>query len=98
MTDDKKDAEWVPFFYESNLFFDWINVPEDWNRLRDANPGKADAHFLAAKEATYQGTRPIEERKKHPKWGYRIECDGRPLSEFFQENQMTPPPRTGAPE
>ena len=80
---------WKSFFFESNNFFDTISGPEDWERLRDSYPEKTDDELLAAKEATYQGYRTQEERDNHPKYGFRIECDGRPLSEFFEENGMT---------
>jgi len=80
--------QWTPFHFEANMFFQTIASMEDWQRLREAYPRLTDEELLAAKEATYGGTRSEESRKKKPNYGFRWEHDGEPLSEFFKRNQM----------
>lgn len=80
---------WKRFHFESNMFFDGIETPNEWLDLRDAYPKLTDDELLAAKEATYRGTRSVEERLKRPNFGFRIEHDGgRTLRDFFVENGM----------
>ena len=81
---------WKRFFFESNLFFDHIDGPEDWERLRKAYPNLSDDQLLAAKEATYGGTRSAEHRLSRPEFGFRYEHDGeKTLRDFFNENGMS---------
>lgn len=71
------------------MFFDFVSGPDDWKRLREAYPNKTDGELLAAQEATYNGTRTIEERERRPNYGFRFEHDGeRTLRHFFTENNM----------
>jgi hypothetical protein len=80
---------WKRFHFESNQFFDGIETPNEWILLRDAYPKLSDDELLAAKEATYRGTRTTEERLKRPNFGFRIEHDGeKTLRDFFVENGM----------
>lgn len=47
---------------------------------------------MAAKEATYQGTLSLVDRKNRPNFGFRWEHDGeKTLKDFFIENGMTIP-------
>lgn len=87
---DKKSANWVHFFFESNQFFDTIKDEKDWQRLRDAYPNLTDDELLNAKEATYEGSLSKDIRDKRPNYGFRIEHDGeRTLRDFFKSNKMT---------
>lgn len=80
---------WVRFHFEGNRFFDGVEGPEDWQRLRAAYPELSDDQLLESQEATYQGARSIEEREKHPNFGRRFEHDGdKTLRDFFVENGM----------
>lgn len=87
---------WKRFHFESNRFFDSVEGPDDWNRLRQAYPKMTDDEILRAQEATYKGTRSIEIRNARPNYGWRIEHDGqKTLRDFFAENGMLEliPPR-----
>lgn len=76
---------WKRFYFESNH----IEGLADWQRLRDAYPRLTDEQLLDAKEATYSGYRPQEERDAMPNYGFRIEHDGqRTLRDFFNANGM----------
>lgn len=80
---------WKRFHFEGNQFFDGVECPEDWKRLRAAYPDLTDDELLASKEATYGGHRSIEERERRPNFGRRIEHDGeKTLRDFFVENNM----------
>lgn len=80
---------WKTFHFESNRFFDKINNPNDWERLREAYPGKTDQDLLAAKEATYKGKKPQEDRDNKPNYGFRFEHDGeKTLLDFKQHNML----------
>lgn len=80
---------WKRFYFESNQFFDHINGMDDWRRLRAAYPKFDDERLLAAKEATYGGTRTLEQRDAMPNYGFRWEHDGkRTLKDFFEANGM----------
>lgn len=80
---------WQTFFFDSNMFFDNIKGPEDWHRLRTAYPYKSDDELLAAREATYRGTRPQDQRDEWPNYGFRSEHDGeRTLKDHFIRNDM----------
>lgn len=81
---------WKRFYFESNQFFDYIEGPADWQRLRDAYPRLTDEQLLGAEEATYGGNRTQEERDAMPNYGFRWEHDGqRTLRDFFSANEMT---------
>lgn len=84
-----KTKKWVPFFFESNRFFRTIEGPEDWQRLRNAYPEFTDEKLLESKETTYKGARSPEDRQLRPEYGLRFECDGEPLSAFFERNGMS---------
>jgi len=74
---------WKPFWFEGNLFFDWINGPEDWRRLQDAYPGCSDEALLATKR--FNGA-------SIPNFGFRMEHKGPgTLKDFFEENGMEVP-------
>jgi hypothetical protein len=80
---------WKRFHFESNRFFDGIESPLDWERLRKAFPELTVDELLDSKEATYNGTRKLEERIRRPNFGRRIEHDGeKTLRDFFVENDM----------
>jgi hypothetical protein len=80
---------WKRFHFEGNQFFDGVESPEDWQRLRAAYPDLTDDELLASKEATYGGHRSAEERERRPNFGRRIEHDGeKTLRDFFVENGM----------
>jgi hypothetical protein len=80
---------WKRFHFEGNRFFDGVEGPEDWQRLRSAYPELSDDELLASKEATYKCTRSAEEREKRPNYGRRFEHDGdKTLRDFFVENGM----------
>lgn len=84
--------QWTSFFFESNQFFQHISSLDEWQNLRRAYPDYSDEKLLAAKEATYGGTRTREERAKHPNFGFRWEHDGeKTLKDFFVENKMELP-------
>ena len=71
-------------WFESNKFFDYLDTKEDWARLQFAYPKLSREDLLKAKEATYNGTRTLEERDARPNYGFRIEHDGeRTLGEFL---------------
>lgn len=83
------DTPWTPFHFEANMFFDTINGPDDWDRLRSAYPDMSDEELLDAKEATYAGTRSQADRDARPNFGLRSEHDGeRRLRDFFAEHGM----------
>lgn len=83
---------WSRFFFESNQFFQHINGPADWERLRQAYPKLSDEKLLAAKEATYQGSLTPDYRAKHPNYGFRLEHDGeKTLKDFFIEKGIPLP-------
>ena len=74
---------WTRFWFEGNLFFDWINGPKDWQRLRDAYPDYSDERLLAAKR--FFGA-------SIPNFGFRIEHKGPgTLKDFFKDNGMEVP-------
>lgn len=80
---------WTPFYFESNLFFDHIHHLEDWQRLRNTYRNLTDSQLLDAKEATYGGHRPQDERDARPNYGFRGEHDGeRTLRDFFVKHNM----------
>lgn len=80
---------WKQFHFEANQFFDNIAGPDDWQRLRNAYPKLSDETLLNAKEATYRGTRAVEERAARPNFGFRIEHDGeKSLRDYFVEHDM----------
>jgi len=80
---------WKRFHFEGNLFFNGVTGPDDWQRLRKAYSDLTDDQLLNAKEATYRGTRSIEERENRPNFGFRSEHDGdKTLKDFFVENCM----------
>lgn len=90
------EHKWKRFHFESNRFFQGIEGPQDWQRLRAVYPELSDDELLASQEATYQGTRAIEEREKRPNYGRRFEHDGeKTLRDFFVECGMLEliPPR-----
>ena len=83
---------WPPFWYESNQFFTTIDGPDLWERLRMAYPESSDEMLLASREATYRGSRNLEERDARPNYGLRIEHDGdRTLRDFFIEKHIPLP-------
>ena len=74
---------WTRFWFEGNLFFGWINGPEDWQRLRDAYPDYSDERLFAAKR--FFGA-------SKPNFGFRIEHKGPgTLKDFFEDNGMEIP-------
>ena len=80
---------WKRFHFEGNRFFRAVESQEDWQRLRAAYPDLTDDELLASKEATYGGSRSMEERELRPNFGLRIEHDGeKTLRDFFVENEM----------
>jgi len=80
---------WKRFHFEANRFFDGIEGPSDWERLRAAYPEMNDDQLLDAKEATYGGTRSMDVRTMRPNFGMRMEHDGeKTLRDFFVENGM----------
>ncbi len=90
------EVKWKRFHFESNMFFDGVEGPEDWQRLRAAYPNLTDDQFLEAKEATYDGTLSVESRNKNPNFGFRHEHDGeKTLRDFFVAHDMLAliPPR-----
>jgi hypothetical protein len=88
---------WTRFWFESNQFFDFIANSADWQRLRAAYPAYTDEQLLAAKEATYSGHRPQNERDEHPNYGLRWEHDGeRTLKDFFAAHGMAIGPNVQA--
>lgn len=94
-------VSWKRFYFESNLFFDDVFGPDDWQRLRKAYPNLMDDSLLSAKEATYSGTRTVEQRRDRPQYGFGSEHDGvRTLRDFFVENNMLEqiPARQGEPK
>jgi len=85
---------WKPFFFDANMWSGRVNGMEQWNELRAAYPELSDDDLLAAKEATYQGTLPQEDRDLRPHYGFRWENDGeRTLRDFFTQNGMDIEPR-----
>jgi hypothetical protein len=80
---------WKRFHFESNRFFDGVESPQDWQRLRNAYPELTDEKLLNAQEATYRGTRSLDDRAARPNFGFRSEHDGtKTLRDFFVENEM----------
>lgn len=89
---EELNRKWVPFFFESNQFFDTLRSYKDWLRLKEAYSAMSDTELLAAKEATYGGNRSVEERERKPNYGFRWEHDGsRTLADFFHSNGMVLP-------
>jgi hypothetical protein len=87
---------WKRFHFESNMFFDAVEGPIDWERLRAAYPNKTADDFLDAKEATWRGTVCEHDRAKNPNYGFSQEHDGvKTLRDFMAENKMLEliPPR-----
>lgn len=80
---------WKRFHFESNRFFGGIENALDWDRLLKAFPELTVDEILASKEATYNGTRKLEDRIRQPNFGIRQEHDGeKTLRDFFIENNM----------
>lgn len=82
----KADMNWVPFWFEGNMWFGMVESPKEWAEVLDAyvkvNYNLAD--LMGAKECTGS-----ENSKKVPKFGFAIECRGdRTLGKFFEENGM----------
>jgi hypothetical protein len=89
---NENSTSWTTFWFESNQFFDLVQGPDDWERLRCAYPDKPVEWFLRAREATYRDTRPLAERDRFPNYGTRAEHDGdRTLRDFFQARGMEVP-------
>lgn len=75
---------WTRFWFEGNLFFDWVNNPEDWAKVKTAYADWSLDELL-------DKSREDPSRAEYPKFGLRIECKGdKTLREFFTENGMTP--------
>ena len=81
------EKRWPPFYFDSNLFSDHVGSQQHFNKLCAAY-GNDVEKVLNAKEATYGGARDAEERARHPKYGFRFECDGEPLRAFFERHGM----------
>lgn len=92
IVDEVISDPWKSFFFESNQLFKTIKNRDMWDEIRNAYPHMSDDQLLDAKEATYGGTRPVEERVRRPNYGFRIEHDGEKiLRDFFVENNMALP-------
>jgi len=81
------EQKWTAFYFDGNLFFGLIDSFAMFERLCAAYADDFEK-VINAREATYDGTRDEEERKRFPIYGFRIECDGEPLSKFFKRNNM----------
>lgn len=77
---------WKRFYFDSNRFFDNVEGPDDWKRVRAAYPDYTDERLLEAKENGYC----------YNNFGFRVEHTGeRTLRDFFIANNMIDsiPPR-----
>lgn len=81
------EQKWTPFCFDGNLFSGLVDSYAMWERLCAAYSDD-EAKILGAKEVTFRGAMSKEYRKLHPTYGFRIECDGEPLSKFFKRNNM----------
>lgn len=94
MLNDAAETVWKPFLFESNQWFDPMDTPAAFDRIREAHPEMTDEQILACKEATYNGCRTLAARDTHPNYGLRSEHDGqRTLGDFFRTHGMQVPPR-----
>ena len=87
---ERKIEMWKRFHFESNMFFDSVEGPSDWERLRAAYPNKTDDELLTAKQSVWADNdlramfQPSCEQ-----YGFAYECSGvKTLRDFFQENDM----------
>lgn len=75
---------WKRFWFESNRFFDWVNGPEDWKRLRSEYPDKTEDWILERAMELAGASK--------PNYGFRWEHKGPgTLKDFFKENGMEVP-------
>jgi len=70
-------TNWIPFWFESNQYFDWVNSPDDWQKVKDIYPD-LDLGKRALR---------CDSSKKH-KYGLCMEYTGEPLKDFFTRNNM----------
>ena len=80
---------WQRFWFESNQYFNWVEGPEDWEKVKAAYDKWSVDELL---DKSREDDSPS--RKQHgadPKFGLAVECRGeRTLRAFFTENGMTP--------
>ena len=89
---DSREPEcmWKRFQFESNMFFDAIEGPSDWERLRAAYPNKTHDELLTAKQSVWADNdlRSMFEPSCE-QYGFAHECSGvKTLRDFFEENDM----------
>lgn len=84
---------WKRFWFEGNQFFNWVESPADWEKVKKAYsyPGaeqSTDELLDKCRESDREGR---EAKGIDPKFGFARECNGkRTLREFFDEHGMTP--------
>jgi hypothetical protein len=79
---------WTRFWFESNRFFNYVNSPEDWEKVKAAF---ADPEWqpTSTVDELLDKAKVCPREGKPPKYGFAIECDGdKTLREFFAENGM----------
>lgn len=75
------EENWVSFWFEGNLYFDWVNNQNDWKRLLDIYSSHYDINCILDAKNCPQSNK--------PKYGFVIECSGnKTLREFFIDNNM----------
>ena len=75
---------WTPFWFEGNRWFDWVNTPEDWMRLKEMYECKPDS--LTMQSILNSQNCPTSNK---PKFGFAIECNGlETLRQFFEKHGM----------
>jgi hypothetical protein len=80
------DMNWVPFWFEGNMWFGIVEGPKELAELLDtyAKVGYDLVDLMGAKECAGDYN-----KKKVPKFGFGPECMGsRTLGEFLKENGM----------
>lgn len=82
----KADMQWVPFWFEGNMWFGMVDSPKKWAELIEtySEVKYSVADLMEAKECVRSKL-----NKACPKFGFAIECNGtKTLGNFFQENGM----------
>ena len=82
------DTKWTRFWFEGNQYFNYVNGPEDWEKVKTAYSQEGCETSV---DEILDKARVCERESGPPKYGFAIECDGpKTLREFFAENGMTP--------
>ena len=74
-----KTQDWVPFWFEGNIIFGWINSGKEWETVKENYIDSGGLETLRkAQQSEYNGYI----------FGFLSYCTGMTLAEFFQQNGM----------